>query len=341
MRRIATVLAAVVVVFLTGCSSSNGDDSTAVTTASSSPATNRTPTEAPATPTTTPSTVMTASPTATPAPTAVSPQIGIEVEFAGSIYVVNELRDPAPAGIFEPDPGNRLVAIDVTQIATAAEDPFNPLYFAVQDRDAFVYTSGFVDVALEPSLASGDLTEGQMVRGWVAFEVPTTAVIESILAQGSPLGRQQEIANVTASTALAVRSSREFTPPTGSPNLSETSQNGGSRYTINEVRDPAPIGFLGIGEGNRLIAIDVTQEGTSQLDPFNPLYFALQDAAGYIYFPGFTDSALAPSLSSGDLGAGQKVRGWVAFEVPENAEIRAVLTQPHPLGGTVVIAALD
>ena len=123
--------------------------------------------------------------------------------------------------------------------------------------------------------------------------------------------------------------------------IGTTVEAGGSSYTLNEVKDPAPAGILGVNEGKRLIALDITQVGVSDGgDSYNPLYFAIQDTDGYVYTPGFAGADVGPPFGSGELAADQIVRGWVVFELPESARLVSVLVAPGLLDATVSIADL-
>ena len=57
---------------------------------------------------------------------------------------------------------------------------------------------------------------------------------------------------------------------------------GASKYTVNEIRDPAPA-RRDVDPGKRLIAIDITQHALLADDSYNPLYFSVQDGDGYVY----------------------------------------------------------
>ena len=92
--------------------------------------------------------------------------------------------------------------------------------------------------------------------------------------------------------------------------------------------------------GYRLVAIDVTQIGVDDDDPYNPLYFSVQDSDGYVYGASLTGTDIKPGFSSGELSSGQVVRGWVTFEVPESAMLISVMVEPDVFGAKVVIADL-
>ena len=272
-------------------------------------------------------------------------EIGTTVEAGGSSYTLNEVKDPAPAGVFGVDAGKRLVALDITQVGISDDgDPYSSFYFAVQDTDGYVYDPGFADADVEPSFGSGELAAGQIVRGWVVFELPELARLVSVLAEPEVFGAKITIAdtaqdqggNIVSHTPPPVPS-----PPSSPVEIGTTVEAGGSSYTLNEVKDPAPAGVFGVDAGKRLVALDITQVGISDDgDPYSSFYFAVQDTDGYVYDPGFADADVEPSFGSGELAAGRIVRGWVVFELPELARLVSVLAEPEVFGAKITIADL-
>lgn len=78
--------------------------------------------------------------------------------------------------------------------------------------------------------------------------------------------------------------------------------------------------FLQPDEGNRYVAVEVVYENQTDdesLD-YNVYDWTLYDSEGYSYDPSF--AAKDPDLGSGNVNAGDKVRGWITFEVGEDAE---------------------
>ena len=144
--------------------------------------------------------IVAATPTPTPVPVAYPP-----VEAGGSQYTVNRVLDPAPAGRRLED-GKRAVAVDVTQLARRDDISYNALYFSLQDADGFVYRADFGVADVEPTLVTGALAAGQRVRGWVAFQVPESAVLVAVLAQppgfSSPKVVIAELAEADPTTPL-------------------------------------------------------------------------------------------------------------------------------------------
>ena len=280
-----------------------------------------------------------------PTPPSSPVAIGTTVEAGGSSYTLNEVKDPAPAGIFGVNEGKRLIALDITQVGISdGGDSYNPLYFAIQDMDGYVYTPGFAGADVGPPFGSGELAADQIVRGWVVFELPESARLVSVLVAPGLLDAKVSIADFPKGQAGDLVSQTPPpvpTPPSSPVAIGTTVEAGGSSYTLNEVKDPAPAGIFGVNEGKRLIALDITQVGISDgSDSYNPLYFAIQDTDGYVYTPGFAGADVGPPFGSGELVADQIVRGWVVFELPESARLVSVLVAPGLLDAKVSIADL-
>jgi hypothetical protein len=83
--------------------------------------------------------------------------------------------------------------------------------------------------------------------------------------------------------------------------------------------DVEPSGIAKPGEGKKWIAVLAEIEGIAATGAsYNPLFFTVRDSDGFEY--AFTLFGKEPSLkSSNDLAPGDKVRGWVTFEVPKSA----------------------
>ena len=294
-------------------------------------------------PTPTRASTPTREPTRTPEPTPVA--IGTTVVAEGSSYTLNEVKDPAPAGIFGVTEGKRLIALDITQVGISDDgDPFNALYFAVQDSDGYVYGPEPLGADVEPQFGWGELAAGQIVRGWVVFQLPESARLVSVIVEAEVFGSRITITEFTQDQAgdLASQTLPPVPLPPSSPVvIGTTVEAGGSSYTLNEVMDPAPAGIFGANEGRRLIALDITQVGISDDgDPFNALYFAVQDSDGYVYGPEPLGADVEPQFDWGELAAGQIIRGWVVFELPESARLVSVMVEAEVFGSRTTIADL-
>ena len=82
-------------------------------------------------------------------------------------------------------------------------------------------------------------------------------------------------------------------------------------------------------EGMRYVTMDIEVENLgSEVQGYNGSYnYAFRDADSYRY----DDPAWGgkePELQSGDLAPGDKVRGWVTIQLPEDIEITHILVSP-------------
>lgn len=123
--------------------------------------------------------------------------------------------------------------------------------------------------------------------------------------------------------------------PGSGPALGTPVEAGGSRYTVHSVEDPAKAGeFFGPDPGKRWVVIEVTQEALDKQVSGSPFDFTVQDKDGFIYDFDFGEKE--PEFGSRELAPGQRQRGFITFEVPEDAELVAVwvdadFPRPHTL----------
>ncbi len=81
-------------------------------------------------------------------------------------------------------------------------------------------------------------------------------------------------------------------------------------------------------KGNKFVAIEVVYENISdEPAPYNVYDWTLFDSDSYSYQPAI--SIKEPTLNSGDLNSGKKVRGWITFEVPEESSKYSVQFNPN------------
>jgi hypothetical protein len=78
-----------------------------------------------------------------------------------------------------------------------------------------------------------------------------------------------------------------------------------------------PNEFITPSSGKKFVVIEVLYENTgSDKVSYNPYDWKVSDASGFKYDESFTGEE--PALHSGDLNRGEKVRGFITFEVPTN-----------------------
>ncbi len=130
-------------------------------------------------------------------------------------------------------------------------------------------------------------------------------------------------------------------PPGEGPAIGTSVEAGGSIYTVNGIEDPGlepEDGFYGPEEGNRWVTLDITQQASGGEDSAGPWDFTVQDADGFIYE--WTYGEKKPEFGSVQLADGQRIRGYLTFEVPEDAELVAVYADADFPRPAVMIADL-
>lgn len=173
--------------------------------------------------------------------------------------------------------------------------------------------------------------DGQVV------EVPAAADI-GLVVQIRPAGHLSPTVVIGAAAPPVVTLS---TPPAAAPppaasqaaGLGIRQESGGVAITVVGLRTERSIeNFFTADPGKVYVVVDVVIENTARDEaPYNPLYFQLKDADGFEYHASFM--APAPSLKSGKLAKGERVRGNVAFETPQNVAGLVLSFQPLVLFG--------
>jgi hypothetical protein len=90
--------------------------------------------------------------------------------------------------------------------------------------------------------------------------------------------------------------------------------------------------FLKPEPGNQFVAVLVEIEGIdADGASYNPFYFSVKDPDGFEY--NFNAFGKEPQLQSGNqLAPGDKVTGWVTFEVPKKAKRLTLVYSPDVFG---------
>jgi hypothetical protein len=103
------------------------------------------------------------------------------------------------------------------------------------------------------------------------------------------------------------------------------------RVTLNQVVDPwvSDNQFEQPDAGKRFVAFDVTIEnvGGSGTHYASPINFKLTDSESFAYE--ITFFGPDPALRTTGLGSGEKTRGWVPFEVNQNASLAVLKYDPN------------
>jgi hypothetical protein len=146
----------------------------------------------------------------------------------------------------------------------------------------------------------------------------------------------------TPKPAPTPKSAPTATPAPTLGRIGERIESGGIALTVNSVRRAKSLNAVFQAKpGRTYLVVDVTLETGGEKAPYNPLYFKVRDGGGYEYTETFGSDD--KGLKSGELGPGEKVRGTVAFDVPDDATDLVLAYQPLVLfgGSRPIRIALD
>lgn len=280
----------------------------------------------------------TSRPTSAPAPTATRPpqatpasatipaaQVGDIAQKSGMWAAVTRLDNPGKVGnqFVTVAAGQKLVIVDVI-VGNDSDSPMsvNPLNATLVDSEGF---------AAKVKLAGADrqidsitLAKGERVQGEIAFEVPSASRPALLRMTTSIIGGVTlEMGLATPPIPPKVNSLPRTRPAYAKAGT--TAESAG--YTLSVV------GFEPIAKpsiiytakpGYKLVAAEIVV-GNNKDDKMsvNPLYTHLVDTRGFLWAAklGGRDGK---QIDSGEIGKGEKVRGWVAFEIPTDATPDAI-----------------
>jgi hypothetical protein len=285
-------------------------------------------------------TVEPAAPTETPVPPATDTPVpelylGDAVSNYGYALTAFSVQDPATPGmLYKATSGKKLIAVEVI-ISNLSGDMIsvNPLNTTLVDKEGFTYKTELGGV--DDQISTLDLNPGEKVKGLIAFEVPDNAVAASIKYAIETFGSKFLQASLTPVPEGHVAVTElPSTPGNPLPKLGDVVENFGYSLSAVTVEDPATPGmFYKPKQGYKLVAVEIIVGNVSGSEALNvnPLYAYLVDSNGFVYSAelGGRDG----QIDTGELGTGEKAKGWVSFTIPENATPASIKYSTKPFVG--------
>ena len=259
--------------------------------------------------------------------------LGDLVEQDGYSLTAVTLEDPAPHGIiYSPAEGTKLVAIEVVIGNVSGEKiTVNALNSTLLDTEGFTYQAELA--GRDGQIILVDLAPGERVKGWVAFEIPEASEADIIKYEVTNFpslvlqsGVKTADGELVANSDIPLTASGDVIRDVAS-NLGDLVEQDGYSLVAEMVEDPAPHGIIySPTEGTKLIAVQIVVANVSgELITVNALGAYLVDTDGYVY-----QAELAGrdgQIELVDLNPGERVRGWIAYEVPENSTPESIKYQ--------------
>lgn len=271
-------------------------------------------------------------PTDTPEPVQEA-NLGDLVEQDGYSFAAVTVNDPATPGIlFSPVEGEKLIAVEVViGNVSAARITVNVLNATLLDNDGFTYQPELGGIDNQLDLV--DLEPGQRVKGWIPFSIPESATAAKIKYEARSFPDTILQSKLTTLTGESV--ANPDIPLTASgqletavyPPIGEVVENEGYSLVVEAVENPTTPGLLyDPTDGMKLVAIQIIVGNVSgEVITVNALNTYLLDSDGYIYTAEL--AGRNEQIELVDLNVDERVRGWVAFEIPEDATPASVIYQ--------------
>ncbi len=276
-------------------------------------------------PTNTPRPTRTPKPTATVTKSVDTPQpqplyLGDVVEQYGYLLLAIMVEDPTTPGMFyQAKEGYKLVAVEIIVGNVSGETlSVNPLYATLVDNEGFVYQPELA--GREGQILTVNLRSGEKARGWVAFEVPEGATVAGIKYAVDPFGGKvlQTSLIPPPEGYTPITKALSILPPLPEARFGDVAEQYGYSLSAAGVEDPTTPGmFYQARDGYKLVAVEIIVGNVSgETLSVNPLYAVLVDSNGFVYQPEL--AGRDGQLATADLNVGERARGWVAFEIPED-----------------------
>ena len=272
--------------------------------------------------------------------------LGDTIEQDGLILTAVQVADPAEPGMFyNLKEGERLVAVEIIVGNKSGEThSVNPLNATLVDTDGFVYTLELGGI--DDQLAANEITSGEKVRGWVAFSIPETAGPAKLKYSASFFGGDAIVASLTPPpeghmTTGGKSVSAENTPSAPETYLGDTVEVDGYGLSVVDVQDPAEPGqFFTLDPDKKLVAVEIVISNIDGDDlSVNPLSATLVDNEGYTYQPELGGIG-GMQIGLVTLSPGERIKGWVPFEIPPKSTVAAVKFNTDFFGNAFKTGAL-
>lgn len=236
--------------------------------------------------------------------------------------------DSPPGNDFsKPDEGKKFVAVDVllANQGSATTSVSTMLQMSLKDATAQKYNVDLTaSIATGSSSPDGEMSPGERVRGKVGFQVPQDATGLVFVFDASVFGTGKVFVEL-GPDPIAVEPPAQLAGEQEQTTFAvgDIVEIGDLTLTVNEVTSPPGNEFNKPNAGNKFIVVDVTLEnkGAEAKGISSMVQMYLKDATGQKYNLDFSASmASGGTTPDVEIAPGEKIRGQVGFQVPENAQ---------------------
>jgi hypothetical protein len=254
-------------------------------------------------------------------------KVGDVIQIGDSSMVVLGWSQPEGDQFNKPEAGDQFVAVDVLLVNTgsSAAHVSSFLQMTLKDETGQKYNPDLMaSTAAGSSAPDGELSPGERIRGKVGFQVPEDAAGLTFVFDADVFGTGKVFVNLGAepisveppSDLMAGEQEQETFA------IGDVIQIGDSTLTVNSADEVPGSTYNKPDTGNKFIVVDLTiQNNSSDSAAISSLLqMSLKDSTGQKYEVDLMAQVASGGTSpDGELAPGEKVRGQVAFQVPEDA----------------------
>lgn len=253
-------------------------------------------------------------------------EIGDVISIGDSVMVVLGWESPEGDEFTQPDEGSKFVAVELL-LVNQSDEPrtvSSLMQMSLKDDTDQQYDVDLMaEMAAGSSSPQGELSPGERIRGKVGFQVPEDASGLVFVYDADVFGTGKVFVEL-GDEPVFVEAPSELAGETQQQQYSigEQVAIGDMALTVNEVTYPSGDEFTQPDEGNKFVVVDLTLEnmGSEAEQVSSMMQMSLKDDTGQTYDIDLMASmASGGSTPEGEISPGEKLRGQVGFQVPEDA----------------------
>lgn len=253
-------------------------------------------------------------------------KVGDVVSIGDHVLVVLGWENVQPSDFSKPDAGKKFVAVELLLVnnSQSAMSVSTLLQMSMKDDTGQKYDVDFMaSTAIGGASVDGELAPGEKVRGKVGFQVAENATGLQFVFDASVWGTGKVFVDLGAEP-VTVEPPASIAGETSQQtyNVGDVIAMGTTNITVNEVLYPAGDQFNKPNAGFKFLVVDITIENksTTAISVSTLLQMSVKDSGGQKFDVDLMASvASGGSSPDGEIAPGEKLRGQVGFQVPENA----------------------
>lgn len=253
-------------------------------------------------------------------------KVGDVVAIGKNVLIVLGWENIPGNDFSQPDPGKKFVAVEVLLVnqSQSSASISTLLQMSLKDDTGQKYDVDFgASMAIGQDSVDGGLAPGERVRGKVGFQVNENAQGLQFVFDASVFGTGKVFVELGAEpVTIEPPASIAGETEQQTYNIGDVIAIGSTTITVNEITYPAGDQFNKPKAGYKFLVVDLTIENKSDkaVNISTMLQMALKDTTGQKYDVDFmANLASGGSSPDGEISPGEKLRGQVGFQIPENA----------------------